>query len=334
MSNRPGPEELPSGLRHRLSHLLGHGHPHSWNPVNVMDAPTEAIRTTKVSLLVLGITALLQAAAAISSGSVALISDSLHNLGDALTAIPLWVAFSIGKRQPTRSYTYGYHRFEDFAGVIIVIAVAVSAGLIVWESVGRLFDPRLVENIPWVIAAGLIGVLGNELVARYRILVGRRIGSAALVTDGQHARTDALTSLAVVAAGVGAVFGAAWVDPIAGLMVALVILRLLGRSTRIIARRLLDGVEPELVDETESIIADVAGVLTVGDLKLRWHGHQLHVSASIGVDANLTVAAGHETAHEVEHALHHAFTFPVITVVHVGPAGVTTAHDATAHHRT
>jgi cation diffusion facilitator family transporter len=318
---------------HRLSHMWSHDHDHGSESHQVLDAGAEGIRATKISLVALGLTALLQALVVAVSGSVALASDTVHNLGDALTAIPLWIAFSLGRRSPTRSYTYGYHRAEDIAGVLVVLAIGASAVLIVWESVQRLFEPRLIDFIPWVIAAGLIGATGNELVARYRIGVGRRIGSAALVADGDHARTDALTSLTVVVAGVGAVFGAAWVDPVAGLVVALVILRLLFRSARSITRRLLDAVDSELVDGVEKVVAEVDGVLAVTDLKLRWHGHQLHVSASVAVDPKLSVTAGHKTAHDVEHALHHAYTFPVITTIHVDPEGQTSAHDATAHHR-
>lgn len=319
------------GLWHRLRHLLGHDHDHDHTAV--IDSGADGIRATKMSLLGLGATASLQALVLVLSGSVALASDTLHNLGDALTAIPLWIAFWLGRRSPTRSYTYGYDRAEDVAGVVIVLAIGASAGLIVWESVQRLLHPRLIDYIPWVIAAGVVGAVGNELVARYRIRVGRRIGSEALVADGQHARTDALTSLTVVVAGIGATFGAAWVDPVAGLIVAIVILRLMFRSARSVTRRLLDAVDPELVDSTEAVIAGVPGVRSITDLRLRWHGHQLHVSTSVAVDPNLTLVAGHETAHKVEHALHHAHSFPVITTVHIDPEGQTSAHDATAHHK-
>jgi cation diffusion facilitator family transporter len=320
------------GIRRALSHGLRHDHDHG--PAGVLDAGAEGIRATKVSLVGLGVTALLQFVVVNLSGSVALASDTLHNLGDALTAIPLWIAFSLGRRQPNRSYTYGFNRAEDVAGVMIVVAIGASAALVVWESMRRLLEPRAIDHIPWVIAAGVIGAAGNELVARYRMRVGRRIGSEALVADGQHARTDALTSLTVVAAGIGAALGAAWVDPAAGLLVALVILRLLARSARTITRRLLDAVDSELVDTAERVIVGVGGVLAVTDLKLRWHGHQLHVAVSITVDPNLTVTAGHETAHRVEHALHHAYPFPVVALVHVDPDGVSAAaHDATAHHR-
>lgn len=248
-----GGEGGSHGLWHRLFHLLSHDHDDGWDSHQVLDVGAEGIRATKISLVGLGLTALLQALVVVLSGSVALASDTLHNLGDALTAIPLWIAFSLGRRSPTRSYTYGYHRAEDVAGVFIILAIGASAALIVWESVQRLLEPRLIDYIPWVIAAGLIGAAGNEVVARYRIRVGGRIGSEALVADGHHARTDALTSLTVVAAGIGAAFGAAWVDPVTGLVVALVILRLLGRSAGSITRRLLDAVDPELVDRTEKI---------------------------------------------------------------------------------
>jgi len=318
-------------LPHRLRHLFAHGHRHD-SVGGLRDTSGEAIRATKLSLLGLGLTAGLQAVVVIFSGSVALLSDTVHNLADALTAIPLWIAFSLGRRRPTRRFTYGFHRAEDFAGLFIVLAIGASAALIIWESVRRLVEPRLIDHIPWVIAAGLIGAAGNELVARYRIRVGRGIGSEALVADGQHARTDALTSLAVVAAGIGAALGAAWVDPVAGLAVAAIILVLLGRSAWLMTRRLLDGVEPELVDKTEAVIVGVDGVRDVADLRVRWQGHQLQVSASISVDADLTVTAGHETAHNVEHELHHAFEFPVVAVIHIDPHGQVGAHETTAHH--
>ena len=330
----PGVERSRIGkLTHRLGHVFSHDHDHvGGHGGSVLDSGAIGIRATKVSLVALGITALLQAIIVVFSGSVALLSDTIHNLGDALTAIPLWIAFAMGRRRPTRSYTYGFGRFEDVAGLLIVVAIAASAALIIWESVGRLFEPRLIDHIPWVIAAGVIGALGNEFVARYRIKVGVVIGSEALVADGQHARTDALTSLAVVVAGIGAAFGAAWVDPVAGIIVAAAMLWLLWRTGRRMSRRLLDGVEPAIVDEVDESIRGIDQVEDVSDLRVRWQGHQLSVAVSITVDPDLTVEQGHETAHEVEHALHHRFTFPVQAIVHVEPHGRFDAHDVTAHH--
>ena len=291
------------------------------------------IRATKVSLFGLGVTALLQGLIFLISGSVALLSDTLHNLTDALTAIPLWIAFALGRRQATKTYTYGFRRAEDFAGLIIVAAIGASAALVVWQSIQRLIEPRLMDNVPWVIAAGIVGALGNELVARYRIRVGNRIGSEALIADGHHARSDAWTSLAVVAAGIGAGFGTAWVDPVAGLVVGAGILALMVRSARRISRRLLDGVEPGIVTEVDATIRGVEGVEDVSELRVRWHGHQIRVAASVAVEPDISVAEGHEVAHSVEHALHHAFNTPITIVVHVEPHGQTEAHESTAHHR-
>lgn len=319
-------------LRHRVGHLLSHDNDHGSGAWHMMDSGSVGIRVTKVSLVGLGITAAAQAVVVVFSGSVALLSDTLHNLTDALTAIPLWIAFSLGRRRPTRGYTYGFYRAEDIAGLVIVAAIGASAVLVIWESVRRLIEPRLIDRIPWVIVAGMVGALGNELVARYRIRAGRAIGSEALITDGHHARTDAFTSLAVVAAGIGAALGAAWVDAVAGLVVAGGILWLLARSGRRMWRRVLDGIEPKTVDDVEAAIRGIAGVRDVTDLRVRWQGHQLRITASIAVDPDLTVKVGHDTAHEVEHALHHRFTSPITAVIHVDPHGQTDAHDTTAHH--
>lgn len=325
-------ESWTNRLRHRLGHVLAHDHDHP--PASaILDTGAKGIRATKVSLAGLGITALLQAAIVVISGSVALLSDTLHNLTDALTAIPLWIAFAAGRRPATRRYTYGFNRAEDWAGLVIVIAIAVSTGMVIWESTRRLIEPRLIDHIPWVIAAGVVGALGNELVARYRIRVGQSIGSEALITDGRHARTDALTSLAVVAAGLGAAFGRAWVDPVAGLAVAVPMLWLLARSAQRVFRRLIDGIEPEVVDTAASTIAGVEGVDSVDELRVRWHGHQLRITASISVSPTLTVKDGHDIAHTVEHELHHAFASPIVATIHVEPSDHPERHDITAHHK-
>ena len=313
--------------------MLVHDHDHVSGAARQMDTGEVGIRATKVSLLALGVTAAIQAIIVVFSGSVALLSDTLHNLTDALTAIPLWIAFALGRRRPTRSYTYGFNRVEDAAGLLIVVAIGASAVLVIWESVRRFMDPRLMDHIPWVIAAGIIGALGNEFVARYRIRTGESIGSEALITDGRHARTDALTSLAVVAAGIGAAFGAAWVDPVAGLVVAAAILWLTVTSARRMSRRALDGIEPEIVEQVEATIREVPGVRDTSDLRVRWHGHQLRIGVSICVDAEISVREGHDIAVQVEHELHHQFSSPVTVLVHVDPLTPGDVHEATAHHR-
>lgn len=318
-------------LIHWVGHGLLHDHDHAPN-TGLLDTGAAGVRATKVSLVGLGITAALQAVIFVASGSIALLSDTLHNVTDALTAIPLWIAFSLGRRPASRRYTYGFNKAEDWAGLVIVLAIGVSAVFVVWESVQRLAEPRLMDQIPWVIAAGLIGALGNEIVARYRIKVGVTIGSEALITDGRHARTDALTSIAVVAAGVGAALGLAWVDPVAGLLVAVPIAWLLGKSVRRVFRRLLDGIEPEVVDTAATTIVNVEGVESVEELRVRWHGHQLRIAASVSVNPQLSVKQGHDIANDVEHALHHEFSTPVVVTIHIEPHDQPDRHDTTAHH--
>lgn len=315
--------------------MVAHDHDHDdgSSAVSILESGSIGIRATKVSLIGLGVTALVQGLIVVISGSVALLSDTLHNLTDALTAIPLWIAFALGRREATKTYTYGFRRAEDFAGLIIVAAIGASAVLVVLQSIQRLIEPKLMDNVPWVIGAGIVGAVGNELVARYRIRVGNRIGSEALIADGDHARSDAWTSLAVVVAGIGAAFGAAWVDPAAGLVVAFGIVVLMVRSARRVSRRLLDGVEPGIVTEVDATIRSVEGVKDVSELRVRWHGHQIRVAASVAVEPDMSVAEGHEVAHSVEHALHHAFDTPITIVVHVEPHDQTEAHETIAHHR-
>ena len=147
-----------------------------------MEASAQGLRALWISLAVLGGTAVLQAAVVAVSGSVALLGDTLHNAADALTAVPLGIAFVVGRRPPTRRYTYGYGRAEDLAGVAIVVVIAASSVLAGYAANTRLTHPRPVTNLIAVAVAALAGFAGNELVARYRIRVGRKIGSAALAS--------------------------------------------------------------------------------------------------------------------------------------------------------
>jgi cation diffusion facilitator family transporter len=241
-------------------HDHGHGHatgvrgwlvdmfrPHSHDAADSVDAALETsargIRAVKISLVVLGVTALIQAVLVVTTGSVALLADTIHNLSDALTAVPLWIAFALGRRPATRRYTYGFGRAEDLAGVFIVLMIVLSALIAGWESVRRLLDPQPLSHVGVVIAAGLIGFAGNELVATYRMRVGRQIGSAALVADGVHARTDGFTSLAVVVGAIGVAAGFPLADPIVGLLITVAILFVLKGAVRDIYRRLMDAVD-------------------------------------------------------------------------------------------
>jgi cation diffusion facilitator family transporter len=202
---------------------LGHGHhshDHSHTVDDALRDSAAGIRAVKISLVVLGITAAAQLVIVALSGSVALFADTVHNFSDALTAVPLWIAFAMSRRAATRRYTYGFGRVEDLAGLFVVAMITISAVVAAVEAVRRLIDPVSLTHLAWVAAAGVVGFLGNEVVALYRIRVGNRIGSAALRADGMHARADGLTSLAVVAGGIGAALGFPAADPVVGLVIA------------------------------------------------------------------------------------------------------------------
>lgn len=302
------------------SHGHGHGHGHADSIDAALEASAEGVRALKISLLVLGGTALAQLAVVLVSGSTALLADTIHNFSDALTAVPLWIAFVLGRRAATRRYTYGYGRAEDLAGVFIVAMIALSAVVAGYESIQRLVEPRPVENVGVVLVAGVIGFLGNELVAVHRIRVGRRIGSAALVADGLHARTDGFTSLAVVGAALGVLAGFPLADPIVGLLITVAILVVLRGAALDIYRRLMDAVDPGLVDTAEAAVRAVPGVVAVEELRLRWSGHRVRAEVGIAVDAGLDVGTAHDIVTSVQHRLLHDVPKLVVATVHVGPA--------------
>ncbi len=307
----------------RVASILGVFVGHSHDPADSMDdalaGDRRGIRAVQLSLIGLGVTAVLQLGIVAVSGSVALLADTVHNFSDALTAIPLWIAFAIGGRAATRSYTFGYRRSEDLAGLFVLAMILFSALFAAWESITRIIDPRPITNIPIVILAGVIGFLGNEGVALYRIRVGRQIGSAALVADGYHARTDGLTSLAVVAGAIGVAMGFELADPIVGLLISAVILVLLRSATAQMVGRLMDAVQPEMVDRLERIVADTPGVVEVEMIRLRWVGHALETNLSITVDQELTVLEGHAISEEVRHRLLHQVDKLDTVIIHVNP---------------
>ncbi|GAA0736840.1 cation transporter [Dactylosporangium roseum] len=321
-----------AALRHRLGHILA---PHSHDAADKVDpaleSSREGIRALWISLAVLGATAAMQAVVVAFSGSVALLGDTLHNVADALTAVPLGIAFVLGRRAATRRYTYGFGRAEDLAGVLIVLVVAGSAALAGYQAVQRLVHPADVAHLPYVTLAALVGFAGNEIVARYRIRVGRRIGSAALVADGLHARTDGFTSLAVLFSAGGVPLGWRWADPVVGLLITVAILFVLKDAAREVYRRLMDAVDPVLVDTVEATLRATPGVLDVGVVHLRWIGHQLRAECEIVVDAELSLTQAHGIAVDAEHRLIHAVPRLTRAFVHADPTGAD-HHAGLAHH--
>lgn len=280
----------PTGIRGFFHGLfVPHSHDASDSIDDALEANTAGVRAVKISLVGLGITATLQIVITIISGSVALLADTIHNFSDALTAVPLWVAFVLGRRVPTHRYTFGFGRVEDLAGLFVVAMIALSAIVAGVESIRRFFEPQPVQNLGWVLAAGLIGFAGNELVAAYRIRVGRQIGSAALVADGIHARTDGFTSLAVVLGVIGIWLGFPLADPIVGLLISLAIFVLLIGTAREIGRRLLDGVDPLLVARVEEALVGLVDVRSVEQIRARWLGHRLSIEARVHTDPEVQV---------------------------------------------
>jgi cation diffusion facilitator family transporter len=275
------------GHDHGHDHGARHGHTHG--VIDPTIATTDrGIFAIKWSFVVLAITAALQLGVVLVSGSVALLADTIHNIGDATTAIPLWIAFILARRKPTATFTYGYGRVEDLAGILIVLIILFSAIVAGYEAIDRFVHPQPVQLLAWVAAAGVIGFVGNEAVAIFRIRIGREIESAALIADGYHARTDGLTSLAVVIGAAGVWLGFPLADPIIGLLITIAILGIVWQSAKAVLTRMLDGIDPKIVREMHHAAEHVAG-LKVQHIKARWLGHRLHADIIVSVDPSLSV---------------------------------------------
>jgi cation diffusion facilitator family transporter len=320
-------------LREAVPFLHGHSHDNVY-AYSTLESNSRGLWALKISLVLLGLTALFQVFIVAISGSVALLADTIHNFSDAMSAVPLGIAFILGRRLATRRYTYGYGRAEDIAGVIIVLMILASALVAGCESYQKLVHPQPLDNVGWVMVAALIGFLGNETVAVFRIRVGREIGSAALIADGQHARVDGFTSLAVFLGALGSVLGFPIADPIVGLLITIAILFIVKDATVAMWNRLMDAVEPKTVDQIEQTAQQVAGVVAVSDVRVRWFGHRLLAEMHVTVNEDLPTRDSHHIAEEVRHALFHAQPKLADATVHVDPCGHSghDAHDTTAHH--
>lgn len=312
--------EEPRGWWGRIT-SLAHGHSHDAPVDDALETSERGIRTLKLSFAALIATALFQVAIVALSGSVALLADTIHNFSDALSSIPLWFAFVLGRRAANRKYTYGYGRVEDLAGVAIVLLMLASAALVAFESYRKLLNPEPFDHIGWVMLAAIVGFAGNELVALYRVRVGKEIGSAALVADGHHARVDGLTSLAVLAGAIGVAAGYPAADPIVGLIISVMILLVVRDAAVRIWHRLTDAVDPGVVDSIEAAAASVVGPEAPHDIRVRWLGHRLVAELHITVDEDLPTRRSHEIAEEVEAALRRTQPRLSQVIVHVDPCG-------------
>jgi cation diffusion facilitator family transporter len=322
----------PDGWIGKILHIHGHRQQKAALARDTAFAATDqGIRAVWLALAALGITSILQLIVVLWSGSVALFADTLHNVVDALNSVPLLIAFYLSRRAATTRYTYGFGRAEDVAGIFIVLSIVVSAGIVLYQSLLKLITPEPIDNIGWVAAAAIIGFVGNEIVARLQITTGRRIGSVALVADGQHARTDGFTSLAVLIAAGGSWLGFPIVDPLVGLVIGVAILFIAWDATRQMWYRLMDAIDPAIVAQVEQTTRSVPGVQAVARVRARWIGHTLHADVPITVNEDLPIRASGLIADEVRHALEHALPQLATVNVLVQPCGHGSTRMATSH---
>jgi len=306
--------------------IFGHSHDSSDKVDAAMESNARGIWALKISLVGMAVTALLQLAVVLFSGSVSLLADTIHNFGDAVTSVPLWIAFALTKRGASRRFTYGYGKTEDVAGVVIVLIILFSACVAGYESISKIIHPHPMTHLGWVSVAAIIGFLGNEAVAIFRIRIGREIGSAALIADGQHARVDGITSLAVLIGVAGVALGVPILDPIVGLLITVAILFIVKDAARAVWIRLIDGIEPDILAQIEHAPAHVPGVIAVQDVRARWIGHRVHSDIVVTVRPELSVAEGETIAKGVEKAVLDHVRLLGSVVVRVSPAASAGCH--------
>ena len=286
-----------------LRGLYLHSHNIAEKSDSALESSERGIRALKISLLGLGITAVLQLIVVFVSGSVALLADTIHNFADAGTSIPLWIAFAFARKRASRRFTYGFGKLEDVAGVIIVLIIFGSACVAGYESIRKIIHPQPVAQLGWVAVAAIIGFLGNETVAVFRIRVGREIGSVAMVADGQHARVDGFTSLAVLIGVIGVWLGVPILDPIVGIGITIAILFIVKGAALSVCTRLIDGIEPEILAQIEHAPTHIQGVRAVHDVRARWLGHRVYSDITINVDPAISIEEADEISRKVEQAV-------------------------------
>ncbi len=336
-SDNHGDHSHGAGLLAKVKHaLMPHAHDHSEKIQSADESSKEGIRTAWIGLAGMMFTAVAQIFIVALSGSIALLADTIHNAGHAATTIPLILAFRLGRRQPNKRFSYGYRRAEDLVGLFIGLIIAASVVVIFYEAIDALINPRDITNLVWVFIAGVVGFIGNEIVAVYRIRTGRRINSAALIAEGQHARTDGLSSIGVVIGVVGVWLGFEQADAIMGFLIGLLVLGILIASMRPVVLRMLDGVEDGVIERLTTAAASIPGVKAVDQVRARWAGHRMECDVSVQIAPDLSVLEAHTVAEEVQHALLHATPNMDGAVVHLHPAAaeeeLQKLHELSGHH--
>jgi len=305
-------------MRSYMDGNLEHQHVHGALDPTLLSTE-RGIWAVKWSFVGLMITAMLQVIIVVYTGSVALLADTIHNFGDASTAIPLWIAFRLARLNPSKRFPYGYGKVEDLAGATIVGLILFSAVVAGYESIDRILHPQPVRYVGVIAAAAIVGFLGNELVAVFRIRVGKDIHSAALIADGYHARADGFTSLAVLGSVIGVWLGFPQADPVIGLAITALILRVLWSATKTVFLRMLDGVDPGVLDQMRHALNHVEGVVGASEVRARWIGHWLHGEVNLAVAADLSIREAHTVGIEARHAILHHVPYLSNVIIHVDP---------------
>jgi cation diffusion facilitator family transporter len=303
------------------------------HPANLTGAQgtREGLRAIRLAAVALGASAAVRLTIAVLSGSVGLLAAGLDDLGDVLTTVVLSVAFIASRRAADRRYTFGYQRFEDLSGVLVVAVIWGSAAFATYEAVMRLTGDHQVTRLGIAMTAAVLGLLANGFAGVYKIRVGRRIGSEPLIADGKHALTDSLSSVAAFGGLLGVKAGHPIADPIAAFVVVLAIVAVAVDATRRVLARLLDAVDPTIVGQIEHIAKHTDGVASIGRVQARWAGRSLYVTLTVAADGNKSLTDTHTIAENVAHRILHDVPGVAQVDVHVDPWE---PHGDEAHART
>jgi cation diffusion facilitator family transporter len=262
----------------------------------------EANRAIAVSAIGLAATGLAELLLAVLTGSVGLLGDAIHNLSDVSTSAVVFLGFRLSRKEPTERYPYGLDRAEDLAGIGIAVVIWVSAAFAGYESIRKLVDHGATSHVTLGIAGAILGIIGNQVVARYKLVVGRRIRSATLVADARHSWLDALSSAGALVGLIAVALGFRLGDPIAGLAVTLFICHVGYEVTRDVVQRLADGVDPVVITSAETAAGSVDGVIHA-HARARWTGRTLRVEVEGWVDPGLTVSSADALGQHVARAV-------------------------------
>jgi cation diffusion facilitator family transporter len=246
----------------------------------------QANRAVAVSAIGLAATGLVELLLAVVTGSVGLLGDAIHNLSDVSTSAVVFLGFRLSRRPPTERYPYGLERAEDLAGIGIAVVIWASAAFAGYESIRKLIEHGHTAHVAVGIVGAAIGIIGNQVVARYKLVVGKRIHSATLIADARHSWLDALSSAGALAGLVAVALGQSWGDPVAGLAVTAFICHVGYEVTTDVVHRLADGVDPDVITTAEAAAGSVPGVIHA-HARARWTGRTLRVEIEGWVDPGL-----------------------------------------------